>query len=54
MFFYLMFHALNTWLADGTFADKAMFLIWCLSAQILLFSSTFFHLTGCLGPRCVI
>lgn len=46
-----MFYALNTWLLAGTIEDKLMFLIWCISAQVLLFSSTFFHLTGCLGPR---
>jgi predicted membrane channel-forming protein YqfA (hemolysin III family) len=92
-FFFLMFYAYSTWLADGSFSDKAMFLIWYLphlhlyvapvyliarfaqraddthsdlldhihflvfsstrviSAQTLLFSSSFFHLTECMGPK---
>jgi predicted membrane channel-forming protein YqfA (hemolysin III family) len=79
-FFFLMFYAYSTWLAEGSFSDKVMFLIWYLphlhlyliarfadllghihflvfpsprviSAQTLLFSSSFFHLTECMGPK---
>lgn len=50
-FFFLMFYAYSTWLADGSFSDKATFLIWVISAQTLLFSSSFFHLTECMGPK---
>jgi adiponectin receptor len=50
-FFFLMIYAYSTWLADGTISDKVMFLIWVISAQTLLFSSTFFHLTECMGPK---
>ena len=29
-FFFLMFYAYSTWLAEGSFSDKVMFLIWYL------------------------
>jgi len=45
----LTFYALNTWLADGTFVDKAMFLAWALAAQWQNFASTFFHWFSCIN-----
>jgi len=50
-FFFLMLYTYSAWLADGTLVEKAMFLVWVLSAQTLFFSSTFFHLTECMGPH---
>lgn len=39
----LLFNALNSWLANGTFTDKALVSVYVLSAQILFACSTCFH-----------
>lgn len=49
LFVGLTFYSLNTWLADGTFLDKAMFLAWALAAQFQNFASTFFHWFSCIN-----
>jgi len=40
---------LNTWLADGQPIDRAVFIIYCISALFLMTCSTVFHLMGCCG-----
>ena len=49
MFGVLMVVSLATWLEDGDLLDKTVFLIFVLSAQILLFLSSFFHLFYCMS-----
>lgn len=45
----LMICSLSTWLEEGNLLDKTVFLIFVLSAQILLFLSSFFHLVYCMS-----
>merc|ERR1712130_11990 len=49
LFSILMITSLTTWLAEGDTLDKTVFLIFVLSAQILLFLSSFFHLFYCMS-----
>lgn len=49
MFAVLMICSLFTWLEGGNLLDKVVFLIFVLSAQILLFLSSFFHLFHCMS-----
>ena len=49
LFFVLMITSLSTWLAEGETIDRTVFLIFVLSAQILLFLSSFFHLFYCMS-----
>lgn len=49
IFLGLTIWAYNTWLLDATYAERAHFTIFSISAMIQMLNSTIFHWFGCMG-----